>query len=213
MINSYNTSAVYISGLCFLRALCEGCVPQRPTSHSVLFWTMKDIPWYEGLYAVTEDGRVFTYPKKKKNRNSLSDWMSQYKAPVYNSVSLRKWGGIKRFYVHRLVALTFIPNPDNKPQVNHINSDKYDNRVENLEWVTNRENCQHCVRNGRKWKWVYSVNYLWKKSAYAHIKLASAQSWISRYRIIGCLKWRLKEVDWLVWFYEKGYQEAINQMK
>jgi len=43
MINSYNTSAVHLSGLCFLRALCERCVPQRPTSHSVLFWFMKDI--------------------------------------------------------------------------------------------------------------------------------------------------------------------------
>lgn len=66
----------------------------------------------------------------------------------YLRVTLYKNGKQKHFMVNRLVAEAFIPNPDNKPEVNHIDGDKTNNRVENLEWNTSKENKEHAIKNG-----------------------------------------------------------------
>ncbi|QEL53342.1 HNH homing endonuclease [Enterococcus phage phiNASRA1] len=67
-------------------------------------------------------------------------------------VMLYKYGNGRLFKVHRLVAQAFIPNPENKPQVNHIDEDKTNNMVSNLEWVTAKENVNHGTRNERSSK-------------------------------------------------------------
>lgn len=67
----------------------------------------------------------------------------------YAKVVLRTSGKYHHRFVHRLLALAFMPNPENKPLINHKNSIRTDNRLENLEWCTNRENIIHGFKNGR----------------------------------------------------------------
>lgn len=95
----------------------------------------KDIEGYENLYQVSNMGRVrsLRYGKSKILKNRVNKG-------GYSTVILTKNYVPKTFYVHRLVAMHFIPNPENKPHIDHINTDRADNRVENLRWVTNKEN-------------------------------------------------------------------------
>ena len=96
----------------------------------------KDIKDYEGLYQVSNLGRV----RNIKLNNQLKPSIN---TNGYYRVSLRKNGKDQGFKVHRLVAIHFIDNPLNNPVINHINGDKSDNTMNNLEWVTYRENSCH----------------------------------------------------------------------
>lgn len=100
----------------------------------------KDVIGYEGLYKVSNLGNVMNLKRNKilKLRKRMG----------YNSVILYKNNEPKSQRVHRLVGFAFIPNPFNKPQINHKNGIKDDNRVENLEWVTLSENRQHAYDTG-----------------------------------------------------------------
>lgn len=110
---------------------------------------MKDVKGFEGLYAITEDGRVWSYPKQN-NRNLYGKWLKQQPLGGYLVVQMRKEGKVFQRLVHRLVAEAFIQNPENKPQVNHKHEDgnKTRNLVGNLEWATNKENSDHAFRMG-----------------------------------------------------------------
>ena len=75
--------------------------------------------------------------------------ITQHDNGGYLKVNLHKNGKRKVFYIHRLVAIAFIPNPQNKPTVNHIDENKHNNRVDNLEWATYGEQQRHGTRNER----------------------------------------------------------------
>ena len=107
----------------------------------------KDIKGYEGKYQVSNLGRVKSLPKRRgRGVGYMCEEMILTQAKHhygYNVVNLRSNGKGTTIEVHRLVANAFICNPDNKPQINHANGNKTDNRVENLEWCTNGENQLH----------------------------------------------------------------------
>lgn len=105
---------------------------------------LKNVAGYEGIYMVNRKGEIFSLPKKTRKGIRKLKPLKQ----VYEMVDLCKDGEAKKYTVHRLVAKAFIPNHENKEQVNHINGNKFDNRVENLEWCTRSENQLHSTRIG-----------------------------------------------------------------
>ena len=106
----------------------------------------KDIKEYEGFYQVSNLGRVRSLPRKTNNQYNKGLIMKQRNSFGYSKIQLRKNKKYKWFFVHRLVAMMFLNNYDEKLQVNHKNGIKNDNRVENLEMVTASENQIHSDR-------------------------------------------------------------------
>lgn len=128
----------------------------------------KDIKGYEGLYKVSNYGRVKSMSRYRKGINNklvlLKDKILKSNddcSKGYLVVSLSKENKHKNYKIHRLVAETFIPNPNNYPQVNHIDGDKHNNNINNLEWCSCKQNIKHAWENG--------LNYVSEK----HKKVAS----------------------------------------
>ena len=147
---------------------------------------MKDIKDYEGLYAITRDGNVWSYKSKKFLKPMLDK-------NGYHKVILYKNGKGKNFLIHRLVAKAFIPNPNNLPEVNHKDEDKSNNCVENLEWMSKIDNINYGTgieRSAKKRsKSVYceELNRTFKSQVEAAEELG-----LNRCNIVNCCKGRYK---------------------
>ena len=105
-----------------------------------------DILNYEGLYQISNLGRVKNFKTNKILKQSI--------AKGYNRIRIKS----KNYLVHRLIAQAFIPNPYNKPQINHIDSNRLNNDINNLEWCTPKENIIHGIIYGNI-KYDYLVKY------------------------------------------------------
>lgn len=139
---------------------CKSCYKERNKEAQVKIkvdkiegevW--KDVNGYENLYQVSNTGRVKSTSKLVNHRYGSRNVQEKILAPAFNRktlgylvVSLSVNGISKIHLVHRLVATAFIPNPENLPQVNHKDFDKTNNSIQNLEWVSERENNCHKSR-------------------------------------------------------------------
>lgn len=126
----------------------------------------RDIKGYEGLYQVSNEGRVKSVDRVIETPNNIRNYKSKILVQTekwcgYYEVSLYKNGKREHKSIHRLVAEAFIPNPQNKQCVDHINGIRNDNKVENLRWCTQQENnsfelaVEHQKNNPAKSKQVY----------------------------------------------------------
>lgn len=150
---------------------------------------VRDFPGYEGLYAVSKSGKVWSYLTSK--------WMHPGAGKSrYRIVNLSKDGKSKSFYLHRLVAITWLPNPDNLPEVNHKNEDRGNCHVDNLEW------CQHSYNiDYSKCKKVYCVEL---NRIFNSIKEASRELNILQCNISAVLCGRGKTASGYHFTYYKG---------
>ena len=105
--------------------------------------TFKDIPSFDGEYGISRDGDVYSY----KSFKVLKSFPNKHRGG-YAYITLHHNGESKVCKIHRLVAETYIPNPDKKPCVNHIDGNVLNNSVENLEWCTTKENNEWNVLRG-----------------------------------------------------------------
>lgn len=114
---------------------------------------MRPVPGYEGVYSITPDGRMWMHSRILVYDTHDFEIAGLWKKPHvtakgYWRYAVQDGDKVRTLRVHRLVASAYIPNPDDLPEVNHINGDKANNHVSNLEWATRKKNMAHAHQTG-----------------------------------------------------------------
>ena len=155
---------------------------------------MKDVIGYEGLYAVTSCGKIWSYKSKKFLKPTTE-------TSGYLKVGLYKDGERKWYYIHRLVAEAYIPNPENLPQVNHKDENKANNCLQNLEWCDNKYNCNYGTKNDSLKKPI--LQYDLEGNFIKEWPSATDVGKEARRNILHCLKGRQKTAYGYIWKYKE----------
>ena len=164
---------------------------------------------YEGLYEVSSCGQI-----KSLRKGAL---LTPHKINGYYVIRLCKNGKSKNYKIHRLVAEAFIPNPENKPEVDHIDTNKRNNMVENLRWVTRQENCDnprtfrtHMIAVTKPiLQYDLDGNFL---NYYPSIAEASRRTGIIVCTIQNCLAGRTQTAKGFIWkYYSFGVEQEVDE--
>lgn len=171
----------------------------------------RDIKGYEGMYQVSDAGLVRSLDREVNGKFLKGRILSCYSKHTYPAVVLCNEKGKKHVRVHRIVAETFLENPYNLPEVNHIDGNKNNNHVDNLEWCTHRENAEHAWRTGltppppaefpRKVE-MYAGDY--KLATFCSIEIVGQITRISCEDICKCCKGKRKTAGGYKWKYKEG---------
>ena len=164
-----------------------------------------DIEGYENLYAISSKGRCWSYKTNKFLKEDINN-------DGYLRFSLFKDGKHKRYLAHRLVAKSFVNNPNQYPEINHINENVKDNCVGNLEWCTHKQNINYGSRNKKvsmalknnqnSAKRVQNIDTL---NIYDSLTKAEKETGICKTQICLCCKFKAKTAGGYHWRYvEKG---------
>lgn len=169
----------------------------------------KDIYFVENN--ITYDYRNYYQISNYGNVKSLKHKKPKIKSPVkqsdgYYQISLHKKGNKKKFLIHRLVAIHFLPNPHKKHYVNHINGIKIDNRASELEWTTERENVQHANKIGLNPRIKKVLQYDLEENfikEWDSISSAEKELKICRGKILLVCKGKRKKTGGFIWRYKE----------
>jgi hypothetical protein len=167
-----------------------------------LLETWKDIEGYEGLYQVSDLGNVKSLTFHRAKKEQVLKLSTDRRG--YPQCFLYADGRRRCLSVHRLVAAAFVPNEDSKPQVNHINGIKTDNRAVNLEWCTNTENQHHASERGLKSSvkvMQYDLHGNFVREWGSMAKAAKSVG-VTRESIFACCNGQAKTIKGYIWKYK-----------